>query len=248
MSDKKLKYAKACDEVLDFYNKNVTSFLSAKPTKPQYFVLGPDLRKFSQDIEIKTYNSQGEIEKITNINGKIAKFVPSSYDPERNTLDIYSNDMSVLEKMSFKETINFSNGIKNYLDKVFINYVVIEGTFTNPPTRKFIDVKEIFPNGKSTFDAPFGIQNINEDYYISIEENRKITIEGKEYPWIVAVDKKSFHELYEVDNQSLNRKAAGILFAPGNMNDNSKKAVDFMFQDPEGKGNLSYAEMRMLYG
>ena len=248
MSAKKLKYAKACDEVLDFYNKNVTSFLSAKPTKPQYFVLAPNLREFSQDIEIKTYNSKGEVEKTTNINGKIAKFVPSSYNSEKNTLDIYSNDISVLDKMSFKETINFSNEIKNYLDKVFINYVVIEGRFSNPPTRKYIDVKELFPNGKSSFDAPFGPQNINENYYIALEEERIITIEGKDYPWIVAVDKKSFHELYEVDTISLNRKAAGILFAPGNMNDNSKKAVDFMFQNPEGEGKLSYAEMRMRFG
>lgn len=197
MSEKKLKYAKACDEVLDFYNKNKTSFLSAKPTKSQYFVLSQDLREFTTDIEVKTYNSKGEIEKITNLNGKIAKFVPSSYDLERNTLDIYSNDISVLKKMTFQETTIFSDGIKNYLDKLFINYVVIEGKFTNPPTRKYIDVKEIFPNEQTSFDAPFGPQNINEHYYISLEEHRKITIEGKDYPWVVAVDKKSFHELYE---------------------------------------------------
>ena len=77
-------------------------------------------------------------------------------------------------------------------------YIIIEATFIDPPTRKIIDVKKIYPDSNTTFNAPFGTQHINDDYYITIEENRKLTIENNEYPWIVAIDKKSFNEIYNI--------------------------------------------------
>lgn len=200
MSEKQHKYIETCSHVLKFYENNKTLFSSAKATKKQYFVLHADEHEhtFPKDIILHTYNSKGEIERTTNLMGKIIKFVPSSFDSDKNTLDIYPNDISVLKKLTFNK-VSFFDDIKKYFDDLLqCEYIIIEATFIDPPTRKIIDVKKIYPDSNTTFNAPFGTQHINDDYYITIEENRKLTIENNEYPWIVAIDKKSFNEIYNI--------------------------------------------------
>ena len=200
MSEKHLKYVESCSHVLKFYENNKTLFSSAKATKKQYFVLhtGEDSYTFPKDIMLHTYNSKGEIERTTNIIGKIVKFIPSSFDSYNNTLDVYSNDVSVLKKLTFKE-ISIAGELTKYFDDLLqCEYIVVEAMFTDPPMRKIIDVKKIYLDDIKTFNAPFGVQHINDDYYIAIAEDRKITIENYEYPWIVAIDKKSFDEIYDI--------------------------------------------------
>ena len=101
LSVKKQNYLNTCEKVLKFHEENTHMFSTAKASKAQYYIVSNSHAEFTSSVNINTYNSNGDIECTNDLNGKIGKFIPSSFNLDTQSLDIYANDVSVLKRITY---------------------------------------------------------------------------------------------------------------------------------------------------